>query len=107
MGNVFERTEKKYILNASQRQFIEAELRTRMTPDSHGESTIRNIYYDTNDFRLARHSIEKPLYKEKLRVRSYKKVTGEEKVFVELKKKYKGVVYKRRTTMPEKTRSRF
>lgn len=107
MGNVFERTEKKYILNAAQRELLENELRLRMTPDAYGESTIRNIYYDTSDFRLARHSIEKPVYKEKLRVRSYKKVTDGDEVFVELKKKYKGIVYKRRTRMPEKEAMAF
>lgn len=102
MGNVFERAELKYLLSASQRAIVENELHDLMIPDPHGESTIRNIYYDTYDFRLARRSVEKPVYKEKLRVRSYKKVTGEEKVFVELKKKYDGIVYKRRTEMPEK-----
>ena len=107
MSNVFERTEKKYILDASQRSFILNELRDRMRPDAFGESTIRNIYYDTYDFRLARKSIEKPFYKEKLRVRSYKKVTADEKVFVELKKKYNGIVYKRRTKMTERKVERF
>ena len=107
MANIFERVEKKYMVNARQRKFIEDELLYRMTPDPHGRSTIRNIYYDTYDYRLARRSAEKPLYKEKLRVRSYKTVSGDDEVFVELKKKYNGVVYKRRTTVTEKDVERF
>ncbi len=107
MADVFERHEKKYLLDARQRAFIEAELIKRMTPDAHGESTIRNLYYDTPDYRLIRKSLDKPVYKEKLRVRSYRKVTGEDKVFVELKKKYKGIVYKRRIALPEQTAMKF
>ena len=70
-----------------------------MIPDEHGESTICNIYYDTPDFRLIRRSLEKPVYKEKLRLRSYGTASKDEKVFLELKKKYKGIVYKRRISL--------
>lgn len=73
-----------------------------MESDSYGESTIRNLYFDTDDYRLIRHSIEKPIYKEKLRIRSYQRADAGSPVFVELKKKYKGVVYKRRVSMPER-----
>lgn len=72
-----------------------------MEPDSYGRSTVRNIYFDTDDYRLIRHSIEKPTYKEKLRIRSYGEAEADGPVFVELKKKYKGVVYKRRIAMTE------
>ena len=60
-----------------------------MELDHYGRSTIRNIYYDTDNYRLIRKSLEKPVYKEKLRVRSYRQVSQDEEVFVELKKKYK------------------
>ena len=73
-----------------------------MVLDEYGRTTIRNVYFDTDNFRLIRRSLEHPIYKEKLRVRSYKKVGSEEPVFVELKKKYDGVVYKRRLALPEK-----
>jgi len=73
-----------------------------MCLDDYGRTTIRNIYYDTDSYLLIRRSIEKPVFKEKLRIRSYKKVSSDENVFVELKKKYKGVVYKRRLALPEK-----
>lgn len=67
--------------------------------DAYGAYTICNIYYDTGDWRLIRKSLEKTVYKEKLRIRSYGVPTGDDKVFVELKKKYDGVVYKRRVAM--------
>lgn len=98
---IFQRHEMKYLLDSRQRAIVEQAFRGRMLPDSHGESTICNIYYDTPDYRLVRESLEKPIYKEKLRMRSYGPVFAEEKVFLELKKKYKGVVYKRRIELAE------
>ncbi|MBP5281933.1 MAG: polyphosphate polymerase domain-containing protein, partial [Lachnospiraceae bacterium] len=63
--------------------------------------TIMNVYYDTPDYRLIQRSLEKPAYKEKLRVRSYGTADMDDKVFVELKKKYDGIVYKRRTSITQ------
>ena len=71
-----------------------------MTLDKYGRTTIRNLYYDTDTYLLIRRSIEKPAYKEKLRIRSYSRVDGDSAAFVELKKKYKSVVYKRRISLP-------
>ena len=71
-----------------------------MKLDKYGRTTIRNIYFDTDTYRLIRRSLEKPVYKEKLRVRSYHTAGPEDSVFVELKKKYKSVVYKRRLVLP-------
>ncbi len=68
-----------------------------MDIDKYGRSQIRNLYFDTEDYLLIRRSIEKPIYKEKLRVRCYG--SKSDTVFVELKKKYKSVVYKRRVAM--------
>ena len=101
-NNVFQRHELKYVVNAAQRRALELGLCEHMIPDSHGESTVCNIYYDTPDFRLIRQSLEKPIYKEKLRVRSYGCVRPDDKVFLELKKKYRGVVYKRRISLTQK-----
>lgn len=70
-----------------------------MTKDEYGKHTISNIYFDTGNFELIRHSIEKPVYKEKLRLRAYGQVTEKSRVFVELKKKYDGIVYKRRAEL--------
>ncbi len=97
--NIFKRYEVKYLLSYEQRQMIETALKEYMVPDEYGESTICNLYYDTPDYRLIRRSIEKPLYKEKLRMRSYGRATEDKIIFLELKKKYKGVVYKRRISL--------
>ena len=99
--NVFARFEIKYMINYDQRKMVEEAMKNRMTPDPHGQSTICNIYYDTPDYKLIRRSLERPVYKEKLRVRSYGPVHPTDDVFVELKKKYKGVVYKRRIELSE------
>ncbi|HWP22293.1 MAG TPA: polyphosphate polymerase domain-containing protein [Candidatus Cryosericum sp.] len=99
-GSTFERFEEKYLLNAAQYQPVMTGLRGRMQPDLFGRSMVSSVYYDTADYRLIRASLEKPDYKEKLRVRAYGKPTTESKVFVELKKKYDGIVYKRRVELP-------
>ena len=103
MANVqscFKRYEKKYRLTPAQQRMIIEGMREHMTADKHAAYTICNIYYDTADWSLIRTSLEKPVYKEKLRIRSYGTPTDGGKVFVELKKKYDGVVYKRRITAP-------
>lgn len=98
----FKRYEKKYLLSAEKYEKLFARLQGMIEPDEYFASTVCSIYYDTPDFELIRNSIEKPIYKEKLRVRSYNAATEDSKVFVELKKKYKGVVYKRRVSMKAK-----
>lgn len=98
--DTFKRYEKKYLLSPTQYEALRAALEPYMGIDSYGRSTICNIYYDTDQFDLIRTSIEKPVYKEKLRLRSYGTPDTETKVFMELKKKYKGVVYKRRESLP-------
>lgn len=106
-GYTFERRELKYRITDAQRAALEAAFGARMVPDEHGESTICNIYYDTADYRLIRASLEKPAYKEKLRLRSYGVTEPGGEVFLELKKKYKGIVYKRRITLPEDAAGEF
>lgn len=106
-GYTFERRELKYRITDAQRAALEAAFGARMVPDEHGESTICNIYYDTADYRLIRASLEKPAYKEKLRLRSYGVTEQGGEVFLELKKKYKGIVYKRRITLPEDAAGEF
>ena len=97
----FKRYEIKYLLTQKQKENILQAMEPYMKLDDYGRTTIRNIYFDTDTYRLIRRSLEKPTYKEKLRIRSYQKTTSEDPVFVELKKKYKSVVYKRRLTLPE------
>ena len=99
---VFQRHETKYLLSSAQRARLEAILAEHMTPDAWGRSTICSVYYDTPSGTLARRSMEHPLYKEKIRLRSYGD-TVRSTVFLELKKKYDGVVYKRRCELsPER-----
>lgn len=98
---VFKRYEMKYLLTLEQKQRVLDAMAPYMKLDKYGRTVIRNIYFDTENYRLIRRSIEKPAYKEKLRIRSYRQANPGEPVFVELKKKYKGVVYKRRLSMPE------
>lgn len=97
----FQRYESKYLLTRQQKHVILQEMQPHMQLDAYGRTTIRNIYYDTPDYRLIRRSLEKPVYKEKLRIRSYQKAAPSDSVFVELKKKYQSIVYKRRLTLPE------
>ena len=98
---VFKRYEIKYVVTAEQKERILKAMESYMELDRFGRSTVRNLYFDTDDFVLARHSIAKPDYKEKLRVRSYSKADADSTVFVELKRKFDGIVYKRRIGLPE------
>lgn len=97
----FKRYEIKYLLEKKEKEEILRTMEPYMKLDEYGRSTIRNIYFDTDTFRLIRRSLEKPAYKEKLRMRSYQPAGPEDPVFVELKKKYQSVVYKRRLMLPE------
>jgi len=98
--NVFKRRELKYILNENELYAVKELIGRRTSPDEHGISTVRSLYLDTDDYRIIRRSIEKPVYKEKIRLRSYSDVGECDSVFAEIKKKYKGVVYKRRISLP-------
>lgn len=97
---IFERVEQKYLLDSLQFEALWTVLEPYMRPDEYGRSTICNIYFDTPNHLLARLSGEKPVYKEKLRLRTYGVPKAESPSFVELKKKYQGIVYKRRIVMP-------
>ena len=98
---IFQRYESKYLMTLSQQQTVLAAMRPYMEPDVYSHSSIRNLYLDTPDFRLIRRSLERPVYKEKLRIRSYGRAENTDMVFVELKKKYRSVVYKRRISLPQ------
>lgn len=96
---VFNRYEKKYMLTRQQYEAIRQRMEPCMEEDQYGLHTIRNIYYDTEDDELIRTSLEKPKYKEKFRVRCYGEPNAESNYFLEIKKKYKGIVNKRRIVM--------
>ena len=96
--NIFERKEKKYVLSEAQAQALLSVIADKIEPDEYPESNIKSTYYDTPDSAVIQRSLEKPVYKEKLRIRDY----GCGSVFVELKKKFDGIVYKRRVEVSKK-----
>lgn len=100
-GQVFKRFELKYILTVEQHEQLKTHMNGHMIMDDFGRHDIHNIYFDTPDFLLIRRSMDKPEYKEKLRVRSYGDTTDQSSVFVEMKKKYAGEVFKRRLHVPK------
>ena len=100
--SVFQRYELKYLLSRQQQEILLREMEAYMALDQYGKTVIRNVYYDTDHYLLIRRSIGKPAYKEKLRLRSYNQADQDSSVFVELKKKYDAVVYKRRLSMTER-----
>ncbi len=97
---IFKRKELKYMLSEHQYEAVLDILCGRMEQDEYGRSLICSLYFDTPDFRLIRTSMEKPRYKEKLRLRTYGIPTDGAISFAEIKKKYKGIVYKRRVMLP-------
>lgn len=99
----FQRGESKYLLTAEQFERLWPELGRHLVPDEYFKSTVCSLYYDSEDFELIRHSIDGPVYKEKLRIRSYGVPESGSKVFVEHKKKFRGTVYKRRVETDEKS----
>ncbi len=95
----FERIEKKFMMNQSQYEAFINAVSEELAVDEYGLHTICNIYFDTAHDVLISRSIEKPVYKEKFRIRSYGVPHTDSPVFLEIKKKYKGIVYKRRVQM--------
>ena len=95
----FKRYEKKYMICPQQYERFRRQLDEHIRPDHFFTSTVCSIYYDTDNYSLIRNSIDKPIYKEKLRLRSYNVPKPDDDVFVELKGKFKGLVYKRRVMM--------
>ena len=96
---VFNRVEKKFMLTQDKFENIWTDLMEQMEVDAYGGHTICNLYYDTPTDELIRNSIEKPVYKEKLRLRSYGVPDKDSDVFLEIKKKYDGIVNKRRIVL--------
>lgn len=104
---IFKRYEIKYMLNTQQFELLKEEMKEHMIADVHGRSTNCSLYFDTPQFLLIRRSMDHPMYKEKLRIRSYGVAQKDSLVFVELKKKYDSVTYKRRIGMREEDMERY
>ena len=82
--SVFERKETKYSFMPIQYRAILAALEGRLAPDAYGSTVIKSAYFDTEDRDVVARSLEKPFYKEKLRVRGYGSVAKDDTVFVEI-----------------------
>ena len=105
--SVMKRYELKYILNKEQVAYFQKEIIKHMKIDKYGLTTISSIYYDTPSCTLINKSIEKPAYKEKIRLRSYGLAKENSPVFLEIKRKNEKIVYKRRIVTTEKKADRF
>ena len=101
--NVMKRYEMKYIVDQDQAAYFLKALEGHMQADRFGKTSIASLYYDTPDRRLINASIEKPDFKEKIRLRSYGLAADDSPVFLELKRKAFDIVYKRRiqSVIPE------
>ena len=99
--SVMKRYELKYRLSKDQLAFFISKIKGHMQVDKYGLTSIASIYFDTPDFRLINKSIEKPKYKEKVRLRGYGLAKPGKPVFLEVKRKCEGVVYKRRISLSE------
>ena len=100
---IFKRVEKKYLINKEQYQEILKQIKKYLKKDKYYKTTICNLYFDDNNNNLIINSLEKPIYKEKIRLRSYGIPKLNDEVFFEIKKKYSGIVYKRRETLTLKS----
>ena len=98
----FSRKETKYRLSPTQFESLMGAIGDRLEEEPFGRSKVSSLYYDTPAFDLISRSLEKPLYKEKLRIRAYGAYDPDAAFYVELKKKFKGIVYKRRIQLSEK-----
>ena len=101
------RYENKYILDSSQIKAIRDVLKDHMQIDRYGLTSIATLYFDTPSFQLIRTSIDKPAFKEKIRLRSYGLVKDDEPLFLEIKRKVDGIVYKRRIMTDAKHAKEF
>lgn len=104
---MMQRYEMKFILTKDQLVAFKNAIKGHMEVDQYGKTPIASIYYDTPDYFLIRTSIEKPAYKEKIRLRSYGLASDTSKVYLELKRKVEGMVYKRRISLDEDTAENF
>ena len=96
---VFNRQELKFVITKAQYMSMLPEITRHMRLDIHNTQgqayRLSNLYIDTEDRALIRHSTTKPVvYKEKLRPRSYRPFHEGGVVFFEVKKRYKRITSK-------------
>jgi len=100
MQDIFRRREKKYLITSEQGAALQKLVSRYTVIDQHGEYLIRDLYYDTANWDIIGKSIQRPSYKEKLRLRLYGQYNNESQGFLEMKRKYESIVYKRRIAFP-------
>jgi len=100
MQNIFKRRERKYLITKEQGAALQRLITRYAEIDRQGEYLIQDLYYDTDNWDIICKAIEKPLFREKLRLRFYGQYNCECPVFLEIKRKFKGTVYKRRIAFP-------
>lgn len=101
-ANTFKRREMKFLLNEEQYGALMEHISGHLHPEAFGSYTVRNIYLDNCNYDLIRSSLGKPVYKEKLRLRTYGETNDNSEAFLEIKKKLRGITYKRRLGLPYK-----
>lgn len=99
-GVTFKRFEKKFLLSPNQFNALMIEIDKRFDPDKYGQTKICNLYYDTDDFVQINRSVDKPVFKEKVRLRTYGVPNDSTTAFLEVKRKFNKIVYKRRIHLP-------
>lgn len=99
MINIIDRCEQKYFLTNKQYEELMNKIEKKLEKDKYFSETIYNLYFDNDIFELINRSLDKPEYKEKIRLRSYEIVNNTSNVFLEIKKKYCSHTNKRRIIM--------
>ncbi len=94
--SIIDRTEQKYFLTDYQYCQLFKQIQDKIEEDIYFKETIYNLYFDNDEYELINRSINKPIYKEKVRLRSYEKPNSDTLVFLEIKKKFQDVSNKRR-----------
>ncbi len=103
MSDVFKRIEKKYVINSFQHDELISRFNEYMRKDYYsrdGAYTIYNIYFDNDSNTMIHKSNMKPVFKEKIRIRTYDITDSEHCSFLEIKRKISKTVSKRRIAAP-------
>jgi len=102
MNTIIDRFEQKYLIDKDDYNLLINIINDYLVKDKYFKETIYNIYFDSDDYTLINRSLEKPIYKEKLRMRSYDKTSDSTNIFLEIKKKYIRNSNKRRVVISYK-----
>ena len=102
MNTIIDRFEIKYLLNKCDYNLLINKMKDFLVKDKYFKETIYNIYFDSDDYILINRSLDKPIYKEKIRMRSYDKTNDSTNIFLEIKKKYIKNSNKRRVVISYK-----